>query len=123
MQNLFSLFSSKAKVDVLRVLVRQNSPIALRHIAALSGSPLFSIQRALSSLADGRILTRKESGTYVLFGMNQQHPFYPFFIQIFDLEAECQIARMAHQYDNKARQSLNFSRTARNLLRGIRHGS
>lgn len=123
MQNLLSLFSSKAKVDALRVLVRQTHPIALRHIAALTNSPLFSIQRALSSLVDEHILIRQESGTYVLFGMNPRHPFYAHLIQLFDLEADCQIAQTAHQYDTKARRSLNFSRTARKLFRGVRHGS
>lgn len=123
MQNLLSLFSSKAKVDVLRVLVRQTQPIALRHIAALSTSPLFSIQRALAALVDEHVLTRQESGTYVLFGMNSQHPFYPYLTQIFDLEAGCQIAQTAHQYDTKARQSLDFSRAARKLFKGVRHGS
>lgn len=123
MKNLLSLFSSKAKADVLRVLVRQAHPIALRHIAALSDSPLFSIQRALTALVDEHILIRQESGSYVLFGLNQQHPFYPFLIRIFDLETECQIAQTAHQYDNKARRSLDFSRTARRLFKGVRHGS
>lgn len=123
MQNPLSLFSSKARADALRVLTRQAHPIALRHIAALSDSPLYSIQRALTALVDEHILIRQESDAYVLFSLNRHHPFYPFLATIIDLESECQIALMAKQYDNRAQRSLDFSRTARKLFKGIRHGS
>lgn len=115
-----SLFSSRARLDVLRVLVRQTAPLCLRHIAALSDSPLFSVQRALAQLVKEKILIRQKKGLYVFFSLNEHHPFHTFLTRFFDLEMRSRLAFLADSYGEKAQSSLDFSNTARELFKGAR---
>lgn len=120
MLDIASLFSSKSRLDVLRVLAHQTAPLALRHIAALSDSPLFSVQRALAQLVKEEILIRQKKGRYVFFSMNEHHPFHTFLTRFFDLEMRSRLALLADSYSKKAQSSLDFSSTARELFKGAR---
>lgn len=120
MPGITSLFSSKARLDVLRVLVCQTTPLPLRHVATLSGSSLFSVQRALRQLVDEKILIRRKKGPYVLFSLNEQNAFHSFLIRFFDLETKSRVALLADRYREKAQRSLDFSHSAQELFKGVR---
>lgn len=120
MLDIASLFSSRTRFRVLRTLVYQSQPLPLRHIAYLSGSPLFSVQRALKQLVEETILIQKREGCYSLFSLNTHHVSYPFLRQVFDLEMKNQIAFLSENYHKKAKSTLVFSSSARGLLKKAR---
>lgn len=120
MQEIAALFSSKARWDVLRVLVHQTAPLPLRHVAALSDSSLFSVQRALRQLVKGKILIRRKKGPHLLFSLNEAHPLRPFLDRFFDLETEWRLTSLAGSYQGRAQGSLDFSSAARDLFRHAR---
>lgn len=120
MLDVATLLASKARLEVLQVLVCQGAPLPLRHIAALSRSPLFSVQRALNQLVDKRVLIRKEKGAYVLFSLNQKHESHSFLVQLFDLVRRSRITSLSAGYREPARRSLDFSRSTRGLFKRAR---
>lgn len=120
MFDVTDLFSSKAKVKVLRTLFYQSAPLPLRQIAALAGSPLFSVQRALKQLVDEDLLIRKKKGRYTLFSLNPDHVYYSFLAQLFDLEMKSRIAFSSRGYEQKAKEVVDFSRSTRDLFEKVR---
>lgn len=120
MFDVTDLFSSKAKVKVLRTLFYQSAPLPLRQIAVLSGSSLFSVQRVLKQLADEDIVIRKRKGRYTLFSLNPQHQYYSFLAQFFDLEMKSRIALSSKGYEQKAKEVVDFSRSVRDLFEKVR---
>ena len=115
-----SLFSSPAKLKVLRVLNYQPGPLALRPIASLSGAPLYSVQRALSQLVREKVVRRKRGGMYVRFELDEKSGAVPFLRSFFDLESGVRIAANAGKYDRKAESALQFINQALPLIRGAR---
>lgn len=120
MFDVTTLFSSKAKVKVLRTLFHQSAPLPLRHIASLAGSSLFSVQRVLKQLVAEDILIRKRKGRYTLFSLNPQYEYHSFLAQFFDLEMKSRIAFLSRGYHQKAKELVDFSRSARDLFEKVR---
>lgn len=120
MFDVTALFSSKAKVKVLRTLFYQSTPLPLRHIASLSDASLFSVQRVLKHLVAEGILIRKRKGRYTLFSLNPNHEYHSFLTQLFDLEMKSRIASLAGDYHQKAKGIVDFSRSARDLFEKVR---
>lgn len=103
-----TIFSSRARFRVLRTLHHQTVPLCLRHIAYLSGVPLYSAQRVLQQLVHEKLLIRKIKGSYVLFFPNWQNTHAPFLAQLFELEMKTQIASMSNDYHRRAKSTLHF---------------
>ena len=118
--DLASIFSSKARLRVLRTLTHQSASLPLRHIASLSETPLFSVQRVLQQLAEEKMVFKKRKGRYTLFSLNRNHLFFSFLIRMFDLETSNRIAFSSEGYDQKAKRLLEFSHSARGLLQEAR---
>lgn len=112
MDNVFDIFSSLARVKILRTLYFQAVPIPLRHIAYISGLPVFSVQNAVKSLTDDEIIGRSEKGNYVLFEINRNNPFYEVLKQFFIIELNNRIRMEAKKSYHKARQALEFANAA-----------
>lgn len=112
MLNIFDIFTSKARVMVLRTLAFQDVAIPLRHIAALSGLPVFSVQNALGSLVSEHIITRTENDNNVLFELDKNCDMYDLLLQFFILETNDRISREAKKYFGKAARVLSFTGSA-----------
>ena len=110
--NIFDIFSSKARVKILRTLYFQPQPIPLRHIAYISDIPVFSVQTAIILLLDEKMLNRTEKGNYVLFELNRDHPLYAVLEQFFIIELQNRIQTESKTYCHKAKLLLEFVNSA-----------
>lgn len=117
MLTLTSLFSSPAKLKVLRTLAYQTSPLPLRQIAYLSGTPLYSVQRVLDQLTKEKILIKKRKRPFVFFSLNEMSLSFGLLKRLFDLESGVQIAANAGAYDLKAQSLLEFINQALPVLK------
>src|SRR3990167_866430 len=117
MGSLDSIFSSVAKIKILRTLCRQSLPLSLRRIAAVSELPVFSVQRALQQLQDEKWVVRKKAQNRVLFLLNSRHEAYDFIHAVFDLEIHRHLEMRTHQYTAKAKAALTFADSAQNFFR------
>lgn len=119
-KNLFDLFTSRARVMVLRTLSCQERPIPLRHVSRISGLPVLSVQHAVASLADEKIITRTEEDNNVLFELNREHPFSGVLEQIFTLETNARIRSGARGFHQKAKRALEFASAANAMFKGAK---
>lgn len=117
MVDLAEIFSSKARIKVLRTLYYQQEPLPLRQIAYISETTLFSIQRALHQMVEEGLIVKKKQNQYRLFSLNRDHRHYHFLNQVFDAEREIPLLCC---YDKKAASLLDFVCDARNLLKAAK---
>lgn len=117
MNSIFDIFSSPAKAKILNVLYFQVQPIPLRHIAYISGLPVFSVQNAVRSLLDDELINKSEEDNYVLFELNKVNPFYDILRQFFIIEVNNRICMGAKTYYQKAKQVLEFANAAYIIFR------
>lgn len=120
MDTIFDILTSKAKVIILRTLYYQPHAIPLRHIAYLSDLPIFSVQHAIKSLLDNRIISRRKKGNNVLFELNRKNPFYTTLKQFFIIEINNRIVAEAKLYYQKAQETLAFANAANILFKRAR---
>lgn len=113
MIGLHHIFSSVAKIKILRTLCLQSLPMSLRTIASVSELPVFSAQRALQQLRDENWVARKRSQNRVLFLLNAAHDSYELVREIFNIEADLKLRRRASRYASQARSALDFADSAR----------
>lgn len=116
MLDLSEIFSSRATTKILQTLNQQQSAIPLRHIAYLSGLPLFSVQRALKQLVQKKIIKRKNKNNYSLFTLNPSHPCYVFLSKIFVLENQYKIHAKSKSFNKIAQNVILFCADAGYLL-------
>ncbi|MBU4483831.1 hypothetical protein KKA47_00240 [bacterium] len=109
MKNVFDIFTSKARVMILRTLYFQERPIPLRHVSLISDLPVFSVQNAVVSLLDEKIISKTEEDNNVLFELNKEHPLHNILEQIFFIEMNARICMEAGLFHHKARQALEFA--------------
>lgn len=112
MQDISDIFTSKARVKILRTLYFQLQPTPLRHIAYISDLPIFSVQNATKSLLSDKIINKREKENYILFELNKKHPLYTVLEQFFIIEINNRISREAQTYFQKAKQALEFANAA-----------
>lgn len=112
MIDLATIFSSKAKIKTLRILYYQPKPIPLRHIAYLSGLPVYSIQRALKQLLENKIIKKAKKGRNQLFSIIKDSPSYKFLSQTFKLETNIRLNQRSSVYQQKAKSALDFADSA-----------
>ncbi len=99
-----TIFSSRAKYLVLRVLALHTQPVPLRHVAYLAELPVFSVQVALKQLLKDKLIKRNEKKRFVVFTLNQLHECFVFIRKVFALERET-IFEKPTKYDHKHAQS------------------
>lgn len=112
MKTIFDIFTSRARVMILRTLYFQENPIPLRHLSLISGLPVFSVQNAVGSLLDEKIIRRAEKGNNVLFEINKEHHLYNILEQIFIVEMNFRICFEAKLFCLKAKRALGFANAA-----------
>ncbi|MBI2341008.1 MAG: hypothetical protein HYU99_11690 [Deltaproteobacteria bacterium] len=117
-----NIFSSRARVRVLRALYYQEAPVPLRHAAYLAQMPVFSIQRALKQLTEEKLVIRKRKRNYRLFSLNRAHPCHPFLSRVFNLERESRFALAPNRYDQKAKSLLAFIGATHDLFKTAKAG-
>ncbi len=123
MKRIFDLFTSSAKIGVLRTLCFQSCPIPLRHVASFSDQHVFSVQKALRSLvADGMVIMTERDNN-VLFEMDKKNARYDLLRQFFILEAHSRIREEAERYSAKAVRALKLANGAAVLLKQARRGN
>lgn len=112
MKNIFDIFTSKARVMILRTLYYQKQAIPLRHVSSISNLPIFSVQNAINSLADEKLIIKTEEDNNILFELNKEHPLYGILEQFFTIEINNRICREAGLFYQRARQTLEFASAA-----------
>lgn len=112
MDNFFDIFSSKSRVKILRTLFFQPQAIPLRHIAYISDLPIFSVQNAVKSLLNDKMITKIVKENYVLFELNKKNSLYTVIEQIFLIEIDNRICMEAKTYYQKAKRALEFASAA-----------
>lgn len=117
MNDIFDIFTSKARVKILRTLYFQLQAIPLRHIAYMSDLPIFSVQNAVKSLLNDKIISETKEVNYVLFELNRRNPFYALLEQFFIIEINNRICMEAKTYYQKARQALEFANAANTIFK------
>lgn len=117
MLDLSAIFTSKARVKILRILFYHEQSLSLRHISNLSQMPVFSIQRALAQLVEEKIITRKKTKNAKFYSLKRDHQAYGLLVQVFNLEMKNKIRFQSCQYDRKAQSVLNFVSSAKNFPR------
>lgn len=116
MESVFDIFSSVSKVKILRTLFLQDKPIPLRHIAYMSELPVFSVQTGIQSLLSDDMVNKTVEDKYVLFELNKTSPFYDVLKQIFIIEIQSRISRESENYNDRARQVLEFVNDANDVF-------
>lgn len=117
MNNFIDIFSSKARVRILRTLYFQPQAIPLRHIAYISDLPVFSVQNAVGSLLEDEIINSLKKDNCVLFKLNKSSPFYTVLEQFFTIEINNRIRMEAKTFYQKAREALAFADAANIIFR------
>jgi hypothetical protein len=112
MKNIFDIFTSKARVMILRTLYFQEQAIPLRHVSLISGLPIFSVQNAVGSLLGEKIINKTEKDNNVLFELNKKHSLYDILEQFFIFEVNNRIRLEAESFFQKAKQVLKFASDA-----------
>lgn len=120
MLNISDIFTSKARVRILRTLAFQGEPLPLRHIAAVSDLPVFSVQNAAQSLTADGILLKTERENNVLFELDKNSEIYDLLLQIFLLEARYRISKEARKNFRKAARVLEFANSASAIFRSAK---
>lgn len=121
MPDLTTLFSSTAKLNVLRVLWNQRDPIALRHISYLSESPLYSVQRALKQLEDEAIISKSKYKNRILYQLVPGSPYYFLLDKVFDAEQKNEIDRRSKNYSSQAKQALEFASSTNQFFNKLKN--
>jgi len=109
MYDIFTAFSSKAKIQILRTLYFQPEAIPLRHISYLSNLPLYSVQNALKPLLKNKLIIKKKRNHYVLFQINKNNPLYDLLKKFFIDETTFQIEQEAKNFHQRAVHVLAFA--------------
>ncbi|MBI1319143.1 MAG: hypothetical protein GC168_09365 [Candidatus Hydrogenedens sp.] len=72
------LFSSSARVAVLRVLMLDPArPYYQRQLEQATGLPIRAIQRELERLTEAELLYRRPEGNRVYYQVDRDHPLFP----------------------------------------------
>lgn len=98
MNSLSILFSSKARIHVLRALSGGAGHFALRQIEKLTGLPVYSVQYALGQLLVDELVTVQSTGGKTLYALNARHTDFDFINFIFEAERHRDLeGRAKHQ--------------------------
>lgn len=106
---LHHVFSSMAKIKVLRTLYDQSQGMSLRQVAFVSELPVYSAQRALQQLLDENWLTKKPVKNRIYFSLNTGHNSYSFLHAVFDLEKNTKVQERSASYTERAQSALEFA--------------
>lgn len=123
MIDFFDIFSSKAKIKILRTLYYQECAISLRQIAYISELPVFSIQNALKDLLREKIIKKRKKGNRLMIQINKESEYYNFLKELFCIEEKSRIAAEAKQFDQKAKNVLMFANSANNFFERVKGSS
>jgi DNA-binding IclR family transcriptional regulator len=109
------ILSSAAKLKILKVLNNQSTPLRLRQIAYLSELPVRSVQLALKSLLEAKVLAAKKGAGIKAFILSREHALYPFIADICEA-LERQAIRESSQSARNAADYAAFNAQALALL-------
>lgn len=120
MDSLDSLFSSTAKVRLLRVIFSSNHSFNLRQLASICNLPVFSVQKALQQLADQNVIIMAKAGNKLLSVPNRQHSQAQLMRAVFMLEKKEALQKRAVNYSFRAKNALRFASEARTFFNRVR---
>ena len=109
MRECLDIFSSKAKIKILRTLYYQCDPIPLRQIAYISGLAVFSVQHALKQLEKDHLILKRKKHKHTVYEINRKSAYYNFLNNLFLIEMKHTISTKAPGYDKKAHKTLLLS--------------
>jgi hypothetical protein len=121
MIDFLRVFSSKAKIIILRTLYYQYDVVPLRYIAYVSMLPLFSVERALVQLEKDKIVKRRKTKAFVFFELNKESGYYTFLRELFFIEMKNRLEVQAEHFTSKAKQVLSFAHSATHFFRKVKN--
>ncbi len=120
MRECLDIFSSKAKIKILRTLYYQCDPIPLRQIAYISGLAVFSVQHALKQLEKDHLILKRKKHKHTVYEINRKSAYYNFLNNLFLIEMKHTISTRAEHYHKKAHKTLLFIQSTLNLFQTIK---
>lgn len=120
MKSLSLLFSSKARIHVLRVLSGGAGRFALRQIEKLTGLPVYSVQYALGQLLDEKLVTVQSISGKTLYALNPRHIDFDFINFIFEAERHRDLEGRAKQMAKTPFEVMLFNDQIHHLYSGVR---
>jgi hypothetical protein len=120
MLDFSTIFSSRAKYLVLRVLALHTQSVPLRHVAYLAELPVYSVQVALKQLQKEKLIKRNEKKHFVMFSFNQMHASSVFIKKVFELEREMFFNGPTKQDHERAQSALKFADDMIELFRKVK---
>ena len=120
MNSLDSLFSSTAKVRILRALFSSSQAFSLRQLARLCQIPVFSVQKALQQLVAADVVKTAKVGHKLFCSPNPKYFSGRLLRTIFVLERNDGLQKRADQYSARAKSALQFASTAHDFFHNRR---
>lgn len=115
--DISKILSSRARFRILEVLCSFRSPLPLRHLEALTGLAIRSIQVAAAGLEEEGVILAQRRARSVRYFFNNRHPAFSVIQEVFAVTTRNQILRRSARYHRAAQASLRFSTEAQMLLR------
>ena len=122
MQSLGTLFSSKARTEILRVLHELGNAAGIRQVARLADVYPRSAERVLAQLVSEKLaLCRKSKGQKV-YSLNHDHPDAPVLAAIFQAANRVSIQHASTTLHDRAASILPFITETSTMLKRARSG-
>lgn len=118
MNSLSLLFSSNARIHILRALSGGAGRFALRQIEKLTGLPVYSVQYALGQLLDEKLVTVQSTRGKTLYALNARHTDFDFINFIFEAERHRDLEDRAKQMGKTPFEVMQFNDQVHALYSG-----
>ena len=102
------VFSSSAKFLVLQLLSNCSSPLSLRKISTFSKLPVRSVQLALQSLTEQKIITFEKVGNQKRFSLRRDSEIYEAVIAMFSAAERILTTQSQELHLRKGAAIINF---------------
>jgi len=113
----FDLISSDAKLRVLNTLCDYRHDLTLRQIEALTHLAIRSVQVAIESLVDKKIVLLSKKNKRKYYQINSLHPNFTILKKIFELIENDKIEKNSKKFSKKAQSTLLFCTDQFEILR------
>lgn len=118
MKTLPLLSDSRSRI-IKALAVFPKTESHLRQLFELSESGMRSAQIILKDLQTAKIITAIRRGNKLFYFLNQRHPNYQYIVNTFDQQTSELIRMRAPEYNDSARQILDFISSAESLFNKV----
>ena len=122
MVELGTLFSSKARTDILRVLHELADGAGIRQVARLAAVYPRSAERVLAQLTSERLALCRKSKGQTVYSLNHDHPDAAVLAAIFEAANRASIQQASAALHDRAASILPFITETSTMLKRARSG-